>query len=481
MATAESRMEIARGVTVINKPWSGRFKKDTNKLVEQFTESISFDCRLIALDIMGSTAHAMMLGKCGIIPLEDAQKIVEGLGSILEDVNAGKVELDPSAEDVHMNVEKLLFERIGDVAGKLHTARSRNDQVATDIRLYLREVIVGVNARLAKLQTVIVDKAEEYAEAIMPGYTHLQHAQPVLLGHHLMAYFWMLERDKARMNDCLTRVNVLPLGSGALAGTTFPIDRDFVADTLKFDAVSENSIDAVSDRDFISEFLSAAAITMTHLSRFAEELVIWNTSEFGFVELDDSVTTGSSIMPQKKNPDVAELVRGKAARVIGDLVTLLALQKGLPLAYNRDLQEDKQPLFDAADTLLMSLDAFALTLETAKFNTQKMRAAAGEAFSTATDLADHLVRKGVPFRTAHEQVGSMVAYCIENGKDLADLTTDEMRQFAPETGDEVASELTVEASVAARQSSGGTALPQVKSQIEEARGILERKRKKTRG
>ncbi|OFX17041.1 MAG: argininosuccinate lyase, partial [Armatimonadetes bacterium RBG_16_58_9] len=410
--------------------------------------------------------------KCGIIPVEDARKIVEGLGSILEDANKGKIEFDPSAEDVHMNVEKTLFERIGDVAGKLHTARSRNDQVATDIRLYLREVIVGINARIAQLQSVIVDKAEEYAEAILPGYTHMQHAQPVLLGHHLMAYFWMLERDKGRMLDCLSRVNVLPLGSGALAGTTFPIDREFVAETLKFDSVSENSIDSVSDRDFISEFLSAAAIAMTHLSRFAEELVIWNTSEFGFVELDDSVTTGSSIMPQKKNPDVAELVRGKSARVIGDLVSLLALQKGLPLAYNRDLQEDKEPLFDAADTLHMSLQVFALMLESAKFNTEKMHAAAQEAFSTATDLADHLVRKGVPFRTAHKQVGSLVAYCLEHGRQLHELTADEVHRFAPEADGDAASHLTVEASVAARTAKGGTALSEVRRQIEKARELL---------
>lgn len=458
-----------------DKPWSGRFSKETSELVEAFTESISFDSRLIALDILGSTAHAMMLGKCGIITADDGAKIVEGLGAILEDVCAGKVELDPKAEDVHMNVERLLFDRIGDVAGKLHTARSRNDQIATDIRMFLRESVVSINGAIAMLQKVVVDQAEWNARMILPGYTHMQHAQPVYLGHHLLAYFWMLERDRGRMNDCLKRFNVLPLGSGALAGTTFPIDRDYVAEMLSFDSVSDNSIDAVADRDFISEFLAAAAILMTHLSRFAEEIIIWNTSEFGFIELDDSVTTGSSIMPQKKNPDVAELVRGKSARVMGSLVSLLTLQKGLPLAYNRDLQEDKEPLFDAVDTVQMSLEVFALMLATAKFNHEKMRAAAEEGFITATDLADYLVRKGVPFRSAHEQVGKLVAYSIEQNKQLPELSVEEIKQFAPEAGDDAPSVLTVESSVAARSSAGGTAISEVKKQIKKAREILSAK------
>ncbi|MCL4499343.1 MAG: argininosuccinate lyase [Chloroflexi bacterium] len=455
------------------KLWGGRFSKSTDKAVEAFTESISFDCRLIEHDIRGSIAHAKMLGKCGIIPEADAKKIVSGLGFILDDYLAGKIVFDPSAEDVHMNVEKLLFEKIGEPAGKLHTARSRNDQVCTDIRLFLKAEIARTAGLIEELQKVAVDQAENNAEVILPGYTHLQHAQPVLLGHHLMAYFWMLERDKGRMLDCLKRLDVLPLGSGALAGTTFPIDREYVAKQLGFDSVSDNSMDSVADRDFIVEFLSSAAMLMVHLSRFAEELIIWNTSEFKFVELDDSVTTGSSIMPQKKNPDVAELVRGKSARVIGDLVTLLTLQKGLPLAYNRDLQEDKEPLFDAVDTVTMSLQVFALMLDTARFNADRMYKAAGEAFSTATDLADHLVRAGVPFRTAHEQVGSLVAYCVGEGKELFDLTIDEIRRFAPEASDDVASELTVEASVAARKATGGTALSEVKRQIEKARRIVE--------
>lgn len=454
------------------KLWGGRFSKETNKVVEAFTESISFDCRLIAQDIVGSSAHAAMLGKCGIIPLKDSQKIIKGLAGILDDYQAGKIEFDPSAEDIHMNVEKLLHERIGEPAKKLHTARSRNDQVATDVKLYIRDTIGQITDSLLALQQVIIDQAEAHAKVILPGYTHLQHAQPVLLGHHLMAWFWMMERDKGRFADCSKRLNVLPLGAGALAGTTFPIDRQFVAEALGFDSIADNSMDAVSDRDWASEFLSACAILMTHLSRFSEEFIIWNTSEFGFVELDDSVTTGSSIMPQKKNPDVAELVRGKSARVIGALMSILTLQKGLPLAYNRDLQEDKEQLFDAADTVQLSLKVFALMLGTAKFNVERMHKAAGEAYSTATDLADALVRQGLPFRTAHEQVGSLVAYCIENKKELFDLSLAEIKRFAPDAPDSIESMLTVEASVAARSATGGTALSEVKRQIRKARGIL---------
>lgn len=454
------------------KLWGGRFSKAMDKTVEAFTESISFDSRLIVHDITGSIAHAKMLGKCGIISQADTDKIVDGLKAILEDYEAGRIEFDPSAEDVHMNVEKLLFDKIGEPAGRLHTARSRNDQVATDIRLFMKAEIASIAGLIEALQSTIVDQAEANAELILPGYTHMQHAQPVLLGHHLMAYFWMLDRDKGRMLDCLRRLDVCPLGSGALAGTTFPIDRQFTADELGFASVSENSMDSVADRDFIAEFLSAAAILMVHLSRWAEEIIIWNTSEFKFIDLDDSVTTGSSIMPQKKNPDVAELVRGKSARVIGDLVSLLTLQKGLPLTYNRDLQEDKEPLFDAVDTVQMSLDVFALMLSTAKFNASRMHALAGEAYSTATDLADHLVRAGAPFRTAHEQVGSLVAYCVENGKELCDLTIEEIKRFAPQASESVASELTVESSVAARKATGGTALSEVRRQIEKARGML---------
>lgn len=454
------------------KLWGGRFQKATDKAVEDFTESISFDCRLIAHDITAGIAHARMLGKCGIITLNEAEEIVQGLHSILTDYDDGKIEFDTGAEDVHMNVEKLLAERIGEPAKKLHTARSRNDQVATDVKLYLREAIDVTKTRIVELQQVVVNQAEAHANVILPGYTHLQHAQPVLLGHYLMSYFWMLERDKHRFADCRKRLNVLPLGAGALAGTTFPIDRQFVADELGFDSVSENSLDTVADRDWASEYISACAILMTHLSRFSEEFILWNSSEFGFVALDDSVTTGSSIMPQKKNPDVAELVRGKSARVIGDLMALLTLQKGLPLAYNRDLQEDKERLFDATDTAQASLTVFKLMLSSAVFNSGRMHQAAGEAFSTATDLADALVRQGISFRTAHEQAGMLVGYCIEAGKELADLTLDEIKKFAPAAPDDIAGMLTVEASVAAREADGGTAPDQVKKQLAQAKQLL---------
>ncbi|MCX8053270.1 MAG: argininosuccinate lyase [Armatimonadetes bacterium] len=457
------------------KTWSGRFSKSTDKLIERFTESITFDCRLIEHDIRGSIAHAQMLGSCGIISQADSDSIVDGLNEILADIRTHGVEVDESVEDVHTYIEKLLFDKIGEIAGKLHTARSRNDQVCLDIRLFLKHEIAAISGALSKFQAVIIDKAEEHVESIMPGLTHLQHAQPITLGHHLMAWFWMLERDKDRFADCLKRINVSPIGTGALAGTTFPIDRDYVAKELGFASVSENSIDSVADRDFASEFLAAAAILMVHLSRFAEEIVLWNTPEFGFVELDDSVTTGSSIMPQKKNPDVAELVRGKSGRVIGNLITLLTIQKGLPMAYNRDLQEDKEPLFDTVDTVRMSLDAFALMLSTAKFNAERMRKAAAEGFLTATDLADHLVRQGVPFRTAHEQVGKLVSWCLENQKDLLNLTIDEIRQFAPKAKEDVISQLTIEASVAARSSYGGTAPSEVRRQIQKARSVLEGK------
>lgn len=455
-----------------NKPWSGRFSKATNELVEEFTQSISFDQLLVGPDVAGSIAHAQMLGKCGIIPKAEADKISDGLGEVFDDIISGKVEFDPAAEDVHMNVERLLFAKIGDLAGKLHTARSRNDQIALDIRLYLKVEIPEVIRLIEQLQRKIVDQAETHAKSIMPGLTHTQHAQPVTLGHHLMAWFWMLNRDKERLLDCLARLDVCPLGSGALAGTTFPIDREFVAGELDFAEISPNSIDSVSDRDFISEFLADAAILMTHLSRFSEEIILWNTSEFAFIELDDSVTTGSSIMPQKKNPDCAELIRGKTGRVIGSLITLLTMQKGLPMAYNRDLQEDKEPLFDAVYTVQMSLDVFALMLSTAKFNIEKMHKAASAGFSTATDLADHLVRQDVPFRTAHEQVGKLVAYCIEKDKELTDVSIEEIRKFAPAAADDVAKELTVEASVNARNSVGGTAPSEVKKQIKAARRML---------
>ncbi|MEN6520811.1 MAG: argininosuccinate lyase [Armatimonadota bacterium] len=454
------------------KLWGGRFAKSTDKAVEEFTASVHYDSRLFVQDIRGSIAHAQMLGKCGIIPADDSSKIVEGLKSLLEDYRAGKVEFDPSAEDVHMNVEKLLYARIGDAAGRLHTARSRNDQVATDVRLWMKDETSVITELITDFQRVLVDLAGDHLDTLMPGYTHMQHAQPVLLAHHLLAYFWMLERDKGRFNDCRKRADVLPLGSGALAGTGFPIDREFVARELGFSYISENSLDAVSDRDFISEFLAAAAIAMTHLSRFAEELVYWSTPEFGFVELDDSVTTGSSIMPQKKNPDAAELTRGKTGRVFGDLMTILTVQKGLPLSYNRDLQEDKEPIFDAADTLRGALSVFIPMVATAKFNKDRMRRSLKGDFSTATDLADYLVRTGMPFRNAHAVVGKLVADCIASNKDLSDLTLDELRHLVPEAAEEALRVLNPEESAAARSVPGGTARSAVEHQLDAARAAL---------
>lgn len=440
--------------------------------MEEFTASVHFDSRLFEHDVCGSIAHAEMLGKCCIIPAEDAKKIVDGLKSLLDDYHAGKVRFDKSAEDVHMNVEKLLAAKIGEPAGRLHTARSRNDQVATDIRLWMKDEIDGLTELMADLQHVLVDMAEKHLDTIMPGYTHLQHAQPVLLAHHLMAYFWMIERDKGRFADCRARTDVLPLGSGALAGTGFAIDREFVAKQLGFSRISENSLDAVSDRDFVSEFLAAAAIAMTHLSRFAEELVIWSSPEFGFVELDDSVTTGSSIMPQKKNPDAAELTRGKTGRVFGDLIAILTVQKGLPLSYNRDLQEDKEPLFDAADTLRGALSVFIPMIETAKFKTDRMKQSLHGDFSTATDLADYLVRNGMPFRKSHEVVGKLVAECIAAGKGLEDLTLTDLQALVTDASEDTLQMLKPEQSIAARSIPGGTARTSVEKQIEAARNLL---------
>jgi argininosuccinate lyase len=454
------------------KLWGGRFAKSTDKAVEEFTASVHFDSRLFEHDVRGSIAHAKMLGRCGIIPVEDSEKIVAGLQALLEDYRVDNVEFDPSAEDVHMNVEKLLAARIGEPAGRLHTARSRNDQVATDIRLWMKDEINSLIELMTKFQKVIVETAEQHLDTLMPGYTHLQHAQPVLLAHHLLAYFWMVERDKGRFVDCRCRADVLPLGSGALAGTGFPIDREFVAKELGFARISENSLDAVSDRDFVSEFLSAAAIAMTHLSRFAEELVLWSSPEFGFVELDDSVTTGSSIMPQKKNPDAAELTRGKAGRVFGDLMAILTVQKGLPLSYNRDLQEDKEPLFDAADTLRGALSVFIPMIATAQFKAGRMRQSLKGDFSTATDLADYLVRTGMPFRKAHEVVGKLVAECIASNRGLEDLTINDLKSIAPELSEDALRLLQPEESAAARSVPGGTGRSAVRKQLDVAKVVL---------
>jgi len=453
------------------KLWGGRFRKDTAKIVEEFHSSLSFDHRLYRQDIRGSIAHARMLAAVGLLTQDEADKIIEGLTGILEDIEAGRLSFE-GAEDIHTYIEKLLTERIGEAGKKLHTARSRNDQVALDLRLYLKEEIAEISYLLHRLQEVLVNLAQVHLNTVMPGYTHLQRAQPVTLAHHLLAYFEMLERDQGRLTDCLKRLDVSPLGSGALAGTTLPIDREMVARELGFKGVTANSLDAVGDRDFALEFLAAASLLMMHLSRLAEEIILWSTEEFGFLELDDAYTTGSSMMPQKKNPDVAELVRGKTGRVYGHLVGLLTVLKGLPLAYNKDLQEDKEAVFDTVDTLKGCLAALAPLLATAKFNTQRMREAAEGGFSNATDVAEYLARKGVPFREAHSIVGALVLRCLERGCRLQDLSLEEFRAFSPLFGEDIYHHLSVEASLERRDVPGGPAPQAVKQALERAREIL---------
>ncbi|GIV15877.1 MAG: argininosuccinate lyase [Armatimonadota bacterium] len=456
----------------MSKLWGGRFEKETDEAVEAFTASIGVDARLWEVDIRGSIAHARMLGKIGVLTPEETEAIITGLQALREDISAGKVVFDPKAEDIHSEIERLLTERIGVVAGKLHTARSRNDQVATDTRLYLRDSIVTLSERIRQLQAWLVDTAENHLYTVLPGCTHLQHAQPISLAHHLMAYFWMLQRDRERLADCRKRVNQMPLGSAALAGTSFPVDRQMVAEELGFDGVCENSMDAVSDRDFVVEFLSCAALVMTHLSRMAEELILWSTPEFGFVELDDSVTTGSSIMPQKKNPDVAELIRARTGRVVADLTGALVMLKALPLSYNRDLQEDKGFLFDALDTTLSTVALMHLMLSRARFRTDRMRQAVRGDFSNATDLADYLARKGMPFRQAHEVVGHVVQYCLKQGVALEDLRLEQLRQFSELFEADVLQALQPEAVMGARRSRGGTAPEAVREQIALAQMLL---------
>ena len=454
------------------KPWSGRFQQDTDKLVEEFTASIHFDRRLYPYDIQGSMAHARMLGRQAIISEEEAAAIVEGLGEIQREIERGDFAFDPHLEDIHMNVEKRLAEKIGAVGEKLHTARSRNDQVALDLRLFLKDHIEQICLLLKRLNSALVNLAEQHMDVIMPGYTHLQRAQPVLFAHHLMAYVNMFIRDHERMSQCLERTKVLPLGSAALAGTPFPIDREFVARELGFERIAENSLDAVSDRDFALEFIFGAATIMMHLSRFSEELVIWSSSEFGFVEMSDSYTTGSSIMPQKKNPDVAELVRGKTGRVYGDLMALLTIMKGLPLAYNRDLQEDKEPVFDALDTVASSLTVFIGLLGELTVRKERMEAATREGFITATDVADYLVRKGLPFRRAHHVVGEMVAYCLERKKELKDLSNKELREFSKLLEPDVFQSIDVRSSINSRTAPGGTATETVRDAIKKVKSRL---------
>jgi len=449
----------------MSKLWGGRFTKETNQLVEEFTASISFDQQLAKEDIEGSIAHVTMLGECKIIPMEDAEKIKTGLLKIQQKVENGEVQFQVEHEDIHMNIEKLLIDEIGPVGGKLHTGRSRNDQVATDMHLYLRHKTEEFIKLVTQVQQAFLKQATDNVDTIIPGYTHLQRAQPVSFGHHLMAYFWMFERDKQRLQDSLKRVNVLPLGAGALAGTTFPIDRKRVAELLGFDDVYPNSMDAVSDRDFILEFLSIASILMTHISRLSEELVIWSSQEFQFIELDDSFCTGSSIMPQKKNPDVPELLRAKTGRVYGNLIGLLTVLKGLPLAYNKDMQEDKEGMLDTVATLDGSLRLLAPMIETMTVNTDKMKKAVKEDYSNATDIADYLVTKGLPFREAHEVIGKIVLYSIQNKKYLLDLTIEEYKQFSSLFEEDIYPILEPEHVVAARNSLGGTAPSQVKEQI----------------
>lgn len=453
----------------MSKLWGGRFQKKTSQMVDDFHSSISFDCRLYRYDIEGSMAHAEMLGFTGIISPGEAGAIVEGLKEVLSDIESGLVEFSVEAEDIHMNVEQILTARIGTVAKKLHTARSRNDQVALDIRMFLRDEIDQTVQLLDGLSNTLLDMAEKHLDTVMPGYTHLQRAQPVTLAHHLMAYVQMFGRDRERLLDGRRRVNVMPLGAGALAGTTFPLDPGFVAQRLGFDGVAQNSLDAVSDRDFAVEFTAAASLIMVHLSRFCEEIILWSSSEFSFIELDDEFSTGSSMMPQKKNPDVAELIRGKAGRVFGDLTTLLTMLKGLPLAYNKDMQEDKEALFDALDTVKKCLDIFRSMLATVRVKKANMAGAARGGFTNATDLADYLVRKGVPFREAHEVVGKAVFYCVREGKSLDQLDLEEYRSFSPLVEGDVYEHISIHRCVEARKVLAGPSPESVTGAIERAR------------
>ncbi|MEI7025644.1 argininosuccinate lyase [Paenibacillus sp. y28] len=457
----------------MSKLWGGRFTKKTDQLVEEYTASIMFDKEMAVEDIQGSLAHVTMLGKCGILPLDDVEQIKDGLHRVRNKIDRGEIEFTISDEDIHMNIEKTLIDDIGPVGGKLHTGRSRNDQVATDMHLYLRKRVVEFVGMLQKLQEALVEQAKANLDTIVPGYTHLQRAQPILFAHHMMAYVSMFQRDVERLQDSYKRINVLPLGAGALAGTTFAIDRHFVAQQLGFDRVYENSLDAVSDRDFIIEFLSNASMIMMHLSRLSEELILWSSTEFAFVELDDAFCTGSSIMPQKKNPDVPELVRGKTGRVYGNLMGLLTVLKSLPLAYNKDMQEDKEGMFDTVRTLQGALQLFAPMIATMKVNRDRMRQAVSQDFSNATDIADYLASKGIPFRQAHEIIGKLVLYSIQNQKYLLDLSVEEFQQFSKLFDENIYSVLQPENVVNARNVYGGTATNQVSDAIARASGVVE--------
>lgn len=456
-----------------DKPWDGRFAERTDRMVEAFTSSIDIDKKLYLYDIEGSIAHCKMLAKESIITEDEASCLIEGLGRIKREIDRGEFEFHDGLEDIHMHIETRLINEVGKVAQKLHTARSRNDQVALDARMYLKDEIKNIITSMVELQKVIVFLARHYISIVMPGYTHLQRAQPVLLSHHLMAYYEMFSRDIDRLQDCLKRTDVMPLGSSALAGTTYPIDRDYTAGLLGFGKISKNSIDGVSDRDFIIEFLSCASICMIHFSRLSEELIIWSTSEFGFVEFSDAFATGSSIMPQKKNPDVCELVRGKTGCVFGDLVSLLTLMKSLPLAYNRDMQEDKKPLFNTVSVLKSCIKVYLKMLPAIKFNDNTMKLAASKGFLSATDLADYLVKKGMPFRQAHSCVGKAVTYALEKNMELDGLSLEELKTFSSLIEQDVFDALTLKSCIDQRVSFGGTATSNVMAAIDEAEKEIE--------
>lgn len=454
------------------KLWGGRFSKNTDTLVDDFNSSIRFDSRMYKEDILGSIAHASMLGTQGIIPLDDAELICKTLSEILVDIENGEIEFLVDAEDIHMNIETILISRIGDVGKRLHTGRSRNDQVALDLRMYLKNKMSLINSDLKDLLNTLAVIAKSHTDTIMPGYTHLQRAQPISLAHHLMAYFQMFKRDVERLSDCYKRTDVMPLGSGALAGTTYPLDRNMVAKALDFAEITQNSLDGVSDRDFAIELTFDISLVMMHLSRFCEELILWSSLEFGFVEMDDAYSTGSSIMPQKKNPDVAELVRGKTGRVYGDLMGLLTTMKSLPLAYNKDMQEDKEGVFDAIDTINMCLPVFTKMISTMKFKTDNMYKAAQGGFTNATDMADYLVKKGLPFRSAHEVIGNMVLYCIQNDKSIDQLSMEEFASFSSLIEEDVYQEICLETCVAERKVAGGPSSESVSHMIAEGEKFL---------
>lgn len=458
------------------KLWGGRFSKNTNEIVDAFNASIEFDKRLYHEDIRGSIAHATMLGRAGIIPVADAEEIVTGLKQILADIEAGNFSFEVSLEDIHMNIEARLTERIGSAGARLHTARSRNDQVALDMHMYMKREVVEIGELLLKFEQVLLTVAKEHEKTLMPGYTHLQRAQPITFAHHLLAYFNMLQRDFRRLQGVWAGADIMPLGAGAIAGTTFPIDRFDVASQLNFADVYANSMDAVSDRDYVLEFLSFASILMMHLSRLSEEVCLWSSTEFAFIELDDAFATGSSMMPQKKNPDIAELVRGKTGRVYGHLQAMLVTVKGLPLTYNKDLQEDKEGLFDAIDTIKFSLAVYSDMIATMKVNVDKMEQAVSKDFSNATDLADYLVRKGLPFRQAHEVVGKCVAYAIKNGKFLPEVTLTEYKEFSDLFEEDLLETLKPENCVAARTSYGGPAFTENAKQLIRGAEILNMQR-----